>query len=223
MGVSCLTAVVVVGSDLYVDALFAPISPATMLSTWLVYNLIVAALMGSPLAILARRSSDAEVLRLWSPLGKAFAILLDLGAAASVWMLLPYASEQLRLVWCALLGADHGQLATQADSPRVTLSASWSCLARRLCSSGTRRPVRALVGRVPAGVRRLDRQHGVRAQERHPLGDPLAHTGRTGSQDSPSPSKRSRRRRPARAASSPRPPTICASRCRPPRCSSIRT
>jgi signal transduction histidine kinase len=122
MGVACLTALVVAGSAIYVDVLFAPISPPSVLSAWLVYNLAVAALMGvAPLVLLARRAGDAEVLRLWSRLGKVFAILLDLGTAASVWMLLPYASEQLRIVMVVLYSAlITGQLATQADSPAVT-------------------------------------------------------------------------------------------------------
>jgi len=122
MVVACPTAAVVMGSAIYVDTLFAPIAPPSLLSAWLIYNLAVAASMGvAPIVILARRFSDAEVLRLWSRLGKAFAILLDLGTAASVWMLLPYASEQLRIVMVVLYSAlITGQLATQADSPAVT-------------------------------------------------------------------------------------------------------
>lgn len=122
MVVACLTAAVVAGSAIYIDALFAPISPPSVLLTWFVYNLAVAAFMGvAPIVVLARPPSDAEVLRLWSWLGKVFAILLDLGAAASVWMLLPYATEQLRIVMVVLYSAlITGQLATQADSPSVT-------------------------------------------------------------------------------------------------------
>ena len=122
MVVAILTAVVVMGSAIYIDALFAPISPRPMLLAWFVYNLAVAAFMGvAPALILARPPSDAELLRLWSWLGKGFAILLDLGTAASVWMLLPYASEQLRIVMVVLYSAlITGQLVTQADSPAVT-------------------------------------------------------------------------------------------------------
>ena len=122
MVVACLTAAVVMGSAIYIDVLFAPISPPSVLLIWFIYNLAVAAFMGvAPIVILVRPPSDAEVLRLWSRLGKVFAILLDLGTAASVWMLLPYASEQLRIVMVVLYSAlITGQLATQADSPSVT-------------------------------------------------------------------------------------------------------
>ena len=122
MVVACLTAAVVMGSAIYIYVLFAPISPPSVLLTWFVYNLAVAAFMGvAPIVILVRPPSDSEVLRLWSRLGKVFAILLDLGTAASVWMLLPYASEQLRIVMVVLYSAlITGQLATQADSPSVT-------------------------------------------------------------------------------------------------------
>jgi signal transduction histidine kinase len=122
MLVAGLTAAVVMGSAIYIYTLFAPISPPSRLLPWLIYNLAVAAFMGgAPVVILARRPGDAEVLRLWSRLGMVFAILLDLGTAASVWLLLPYASEQLRFVMVVLYSAlITGQLATQADSPGVT-------------------------------------------------------------------------------------------------------
>ena len=122
MIIACLISLVVLGSLAYIDVLFAPIAPHARLWPWSAYMAAVAALMvGAPLFILARGASDSEVLRLWAPLGKAFAILLDIGVAASVWLLLPYASEQLRLVMVVLYSAlITGQLVTQADSSLTT-------------------------------------------------------------------------------------------------------
>lgn len=122
MVVACLISAVVIGSAIYIDVLFAPIAPGPRLWPWSAYMLAVAFAMGAaPIVLFTRKVGDAEVLRLWAPLGRTFAILLDLGVGASVWLLLPYASEELRLLMVVLYSALlTGQLATQADEPMVT-------------------------------------------------------------------------------------------------------
>lgn len=102
----------------YVHMLFADIVPPARLWTWT--GMVIAAIMvmvALPVAVLVRRPDDAEIMNVWSPLGKFAAILFDTAVAASVWLLLPYASEPLRLLMVVFYAACvSGQVISTAES-----------------------------------------------------------------------------------------------------------
>lgn len=110
--------ILIAGTLAYVHMLFADIVPPARLWTWT--GLVIAAIVvmvALPLAVLLRRPDDAEIMAIWSPLGKFAAILFDTTVAASVWLLLPYASEPLRLLMVVFYAACvSGQVISTAES-----------------------------------------------------------------------------------------------------------
>lgn len=110
--------ILIAGTLTYVHTLFADIVPPTRLWTWT--GMVIAAVLVMvvlPLAVLVRKPDDAEIMRVWSPRGKFAAILFDCAVAASVWLLLPYASEPLRLLMVVFYAACvSGQVISTAES-----------------------------------------------------------------------------------------------------------
>jgi signal transduction histidine kinase len=106
------------GTLAYVHSLFAPITPPDRLWLWTgMTGFTIACMMLLPLTVLLRRPDDAEINRLWSPAGKVVAVMYNLVVAASVWMLLPYASEPLRLLMVIFYAAAiSGQVISTAES-----------------------------------------------------------------------------------------------------------
>lgn len=110
--------ILIAGTLAYVHMLFANIVPSMRLWTWTC--MVIAAIVVMvvlPVAVLLRRPDDAEIMAIWSPLGKFAAILFDVTVAASVWLLLPYASEPLRLLMVVFYAACvSGQVISTAES-----------------------------------------------------------------------------------------------------------
>lgn len=110
--------ILIAGTLAYVHLLFADIVPPMRLWTWT--GMVIAAIVVMvvlPVAVLVRRPDDAEIMAIWSPLGKFAAILFDTTVAASVWLLLPYASEPLRLLMVVFYAACvSGQVISTAES-----------------------------------------------------------------------------------------------------------
>ncbi len=106
------------GTLVYVHSLFAPITPPDRLWLWTAMTgVTIALMMLLPLTVLLRRPGDAEINRIWSPAGKVVAVMYNLVVAASVWMLLPYASEPLRLLMVIFYAAAiSGQVISTAES-----------------------------------------------------------------------------------------------------------
>lgn len=106
------------GTLAYVHSLFSAIVPPLRLWAWTSMVLVVIAVMVVvPLAVLLRKPDDAEIVRIWSPMGKFAAILFDTAVAASVWLLLPFASEPLRLLMVVFYAACvSGQVISTAES-----------------------------------------------------------------------------------------------------------
>lgn len=106
------------GTLAYVHTLFAPITPPDRLWLWTgMTGFTIACMMALPLTVLLRRPDDAEINRIWSPAGKVVAVMYNLVVAASVWMLLPYASEPLRLLMVIFYAAAiSGQVISTAES-----------------------------------------------------------------------------------------------------------
>lgn len=117
-GLSSLFALLIVGTLAYVHSLFEPLVPPGVLWAWTGSMAFVTALMLIvPLLFLRRGPDAAEIERFWSPLGKVVAVLYDLAVAASVWMLLPYASEPLQLLMVIFYSAAiSGQVIATAES-----------------------------------------------------------------------------------------------------------
>lgn len=110
--------ILIAGTLAYVHMLFADIVPPARLWAWT--GMVIAAIVVMvvlPVAVLVRRPDDAEIMKVWSPLGKFAAILFDAAVAASVWLLLPYASEPLRLLMVVFYAACvSGQVISTAES-----------------------------------------------------------------------------------------------------------
>lgn len=113
-----LLTLLVGGTLAYVHSLFAPLVPPRELWTWTGAMAVVTAIMLIvPLAVYFRQPDAAQIERFWSPLGKVVAVLFDLTVAASVWMLLPYASEPLQLLMVIFYSAAiSGQVVATAES-----------------------------------------------------------------------------------------------------------
>ena len=113
-----LLTLLVGGTLAYVHSLFAPLVPPHELWTWTGSMAVVTAIMlVVPLAVYFRQPDAEQIERYWSPLGKAVAVLFDLTVAASVWMLLPYASEPLQLLMVIFYSAAiSGQVVATAES-----------------------------------------------------------------------------------------------------------
>jgi signal transduction histidine kinase len=110
--------ILIAGTLWYVHSLFAEIAPSGRLWLWTWMVIVVTVVMAAvPLVVHLRRASDAEIMRIWSPAGKAIAIAFDLAVASSVWLLLPYASEPLRLLMVVFYAAViSGQVISTAES-----------------------------------------------------------------------------------------------------------
>lgn len=117
-GLAGLLALLVGGTLAYVHSLFAPLVPTRELWAWTGSTAFVTALMILvPLLFYRRKPDAAEIARFWSPLGKVVAVLFDLAVAASVWVLLPYASEPLQLLMVIFYSAAiSGQVIATAES-----------------------------------------------------------------------------------------------------------
>lgn len=117
-GLAGLLALLVAGTLAYVHSLFAPLVPARELWLWTGSTAVVTALMMiAPVLFYRRKPDAARIARVWSPIGKVVAILFDLAVAASVWMLLPYASEPLQLLMVIFYSAAiSGQVIATAES-----------------------------------------------------------------------------------------------------------
>lgn len=117
-GLAGLLALLVGGTLAYVHSLFAPLVPTRELWAWTGSTAFVTALMILvPLLFYRRQPDAAEIARFWSPLGKVVAVLFDLAVAASVWVLLPYASEPLQLLMVIFYSAAiSGQVIATAES-----------------------------------------------------------------------------------------------------------
>lgn len=98
---------ILIGGTLwYVHGLFAEIAPPGRLWLWSGMLIAVTAVLAIfPVFLHFRRPDDAEIMRVWSPLGKAIAVVFDLAVASSVWLLLPFASEPLRLLMVVFYAA----------------------------------------------------------------------------------------------------------------------
>jgi signal transduction histidine kinase len=110
---------ILIGGTLwYVHSLFAEIAPLGRLWLWTGMVIAVTVVMAAvPLIVHLRRSSDAEIMRIWAPAGKVIAVAFDLAVASSVWLLLPYASEPLRLLMVVFYAAViSGQVISTAES-----------------------------------------------------------------------------------------------------------
>lgn len=110
--------ILIAGTLYYVYQLFAPLVPATNLHIWASFTAFVTLVMAvTPIIFFIRRPSAEAIERYWSPFGKLVAILFDLSAAASVWLLLPFASEPLQLLMVIFYSAAiSGQVISTAES-----------------------------------------------------------------------------------------------------------
>jgi signal transduction histidine kinase/CheY-like chemotaxis protein len=110
--------ILIAGTLYYVYQLFAPLVPATNLHIWASFTAFVTLVMAvTPIIFFIRRPSPEAIERYWSPFGKLVAILFDLSAAASVWLLLPFASEPLQLLMVIFYSAAiSGQVISTAES-----------------------------------------------------------------------------------------------------------
>jgi len=110
--------ILIAGTLVYVHTLFEPIVPRFNLMLWTGFmGFVTLLLIVVPVTLLIRRPDDLEVATIWSPIGKVVTVLFDLAVASAVWLLLPYASEQLQLLmvvfFCATISA---QVISAAES-----------------------------------------------------------------------------------------------------------
>lgn len=108
----------IAGTLVYVYTLFEPIVPRFNLMLWTgMMAAITLILMIVPATVLIRRPDDLEIATVWARVGKVITALFDLAVASAVWLLLPYASEQLQLLmvifFCATISA---QVISAAES-----------------------------------------------------------------------------------------------------------
>jgi signal transduction histidine kinase len=108
----------IAGTLVYVHTLFAPIVPRFNLMLWTgMMAAITVILMIVPATVWIRRPDDLEIATVWAPVGKVVTVLFDLAVASAVWLLMPYASEQLQLLmvifFCATISA---QVISAAES-----------------------------------------------------------------------------------------------------------
>lgn len=110
--------ILIAGTLYYVYQLFAPLVPATNLHIWASFTAFVTLVMAvTPIIFFIRRPTPEAIERYWSPFGKLVAVLFDLSAAASVWLLLPFASEPLQLLMVIFYSAAiSGQVISTAES-----------------------------------------------------------------------------------------------------------
>lgn len=115
---SGLLTLLVGGTLYYVYSLFEALAPPWRLNLWAAGTGFVTVLMlATPLAYFAFRPGAEAIERYWSPFGKLVAVLFDLSVASSVWLLLPYASEPLRLLMVLFYSAAiSGQVISTAES-----------------------------------------------------------------------------------------------------------
>ena len=116
--VSGLFTLLLAGTLAYVWTLFAPIAPRSILNLWTaLMGSAIAIMMAVPLAFLIRNPEKEEVVRVWARIGKVVAVLYDLAITASIWMLLPYANEDLRLLMLIFyISAISGQVISTAEA-----------------------------------------------------------------------------------------------------------
>lgn len=115
---SGLLTLLVGGTLFYVYSLFEDLAPPARLNLWAGgTGLVTLMMLATPLAYFVFRPGPEAIERYWSPFGKLVAILFDLSVASSVWLLLPYASEPLRLLMVLFYSAAiSGQVISTAES-----------------------------------------------------------------------------------------------------------
>lgn len=113
-----LLTLLVAGTLAYVHSLFAPLAPPHVLWSWTgSMGVVTAIMLIVPLLIYIRKPDAEQIERFWSPLGMVVAVLFDVVVAASVWMLLPYASEPLQLLMVIFYSsAISGQVVATAEA-----------------------------------------------------------------------------------------------------------
>lgn len=116
--VAGLMTFLIAGTFVYVHMLFKPIVPPANLMAWTWFmGLVIALLIALPLTVLIRRPDDLELATVWARAGNVVTALFDLAVASAVWLLFPYASEQLQLLmvvfFCATISA---QVITTAEA-----------------------------------------------------------------------------------------------------------
>lgn len=102
----------------YVHLLFAPIVPTGRLWAWSgAMAAVILVMVALPFAGVTSRSAPVATARFQAMAGRTAAVLFSLAVAASVWLLLPYASEDLRLLMVAFYAAAvAGQMIVLAES-----------------------------------------------------------------------------------------------------------
>ncbi|HEX2591489.1 MAG TPA: HAMP domain-containing sensor histidine kinase [Rhizomicrobium sp.] len=110
--------ILLLGTLAFVHTLFEPIMPSSRLWSWTGPMAAVIVIMAVvPGLVLYLKPNDDQIVRIWSPVGKIVAVLYDTAIAASVWILLPFASEHLRLVMVIFYAAAvAGQVIATAES-----------------------------------------------------------------------------------------------------------
>lgn len=116
-----LFTVLLFGTLAYVWSLFRPIAPANVVTGWTIMMGATIAVMGLvPLIYLLRNPDENETVRVWARVGKVVSILYDVSIAVSIWTLLPYASDGLRLLMVIFyISAICGQVLSTAESLEI--------------------------------------------------------------------------------------------------------
>ncbi|MDO9489123.1 MAG: hypothetical protein Q7J32_12165, partial [Sphingomonadaceae bacterium] len=110
----------------YVHFAFRPYADPLILTLWtLAIGLTLVIWLAALIGFVWRRPDDAETVRFWAPAGKTIVTLANLCIIASVWLLLPAAPEDLRLLMILLcfgfvaLQVAFSTQATQVAGPAV--------------------------------------------------------------------------------------------------------
>ncbi len=160
----------------FIQTVFDPIvRPAWRLDAWMIYMLAVVGFWAAAmLGFLLRRPDDAEMARLWSPIGRAAQTGLNIGIALCPWVLLPAADPALRslmivlLVWFVATEVMTSSQATAVPVWEVVMLMG-STIAFVLWSgqpyAGVLAFFLAMIGLTMLGLRSLVRQTAVRAIE----------------------------------------------------------
>lgn len=110
----------------YVHFAFRPYADPLILNLWTQATTVLLAVWLAALIFFAwRRPDDAETLRVWAPVGRAIITLANLCIIAAIWLLVPVAPEDLRLLMILLcigfvaLEVAFATQATQVAAPAV--------------------------------------------------------------------------------------------------------
>lgn len=167
LGLSTVTAYVYFAFRPYADPLGLhvwAVSMAAILAQWLVALVVM----------WRRQPDDAEMLRIWMPGGRMTMTLSNIATAASVWLLLPGAPDELRLMMIVLyLSYVVVQLSIATEGTQVARSAVVMVLGSviafvAISGEPYSLPLAlflAMIGAMLLGVRRLIRRNVVAAVE----------------------------------------------------------